>query len=141
MSGPECQTGIGSALKRGTNPTITRSQAALAHVKNQLPIIAPVTAPGRYQRTTGHSISFHETNIRVGLAIKLAIVITGAMVFTRMRCVTTASKTMLPAPPEKIPITQLAHPPINSRIDVPRSGNQRPIRTAVRRITTLSLQL
>jgi hypothetical protein len=59
----------------------------------------------------------------VGPAIKLAIVITGAIVFTRMRCVTTASKTMLPAPPEKIPMTQLAHPPINSKIDVPISGN------------------
>jgi len=32
---------------------------------------------------------------------------------------------MLPPPPEKIPIIQLAHPAANSRIDVPRSGNLR----------------
>ena len=32
---------------------------------------------------------------------------------------------MLPAPPEKMPIIQLAHPATNSRIDVPRSGNLR----------------
>jgi hypothetical protein len=32
---------------------------------------------------------------------------------------------MLPPPPEKIPIIQLAHPATNSRIDVARSGNLR----------------
>ena len=66
-------------------PTVTLSQTALAWAKIQLPMIAPQIAPGRYQRTTGHSISLHEIKIRVGLAIRLAIVITGAIVFTRMR--------------------------------------------------------
>src|SRR6185437_13252695 len=66
-------------------PTIRLSKAASAHTKIQLPTIAPAIAPGRYQRTTAHSISLHETRIRVGLAIKLAIVITGAIVFTRIR--------------------------------------------------------
>jgi len=61
------------------------SKAASAHTKKQLPTSAPLIAPGKYQRTTPHSISLHETRIRVGLAIKLAIVITGAIVFTRMR--------------------------------------------------------
>ncbi len=65
-------------------PTKTLSQAAFAQVKIQLPTIAPLIAPGRYQQTTGHSISLHETRIRVGLAIRLAMVITGAIVFTRI---------------------------------------------------------
>ena len=112
-------------------PTITPSQAALDHVKIQLPTIAPLIAPGRYQRTTGHSISLHETKIRVGLAIRLAIVITGAIVFTRMKLVTAASKTMLPAPPEKVLIVQLTHPATNSRMDVSRSGTQQCVPRAI----------
>jgi hypothetical protein len=32
---------------------------------------------------------------------------------------------MLPPPPEKMPIIQLAHPATSSRMHVPRSGNQR----------------
>ena len=74
---------MGVEIKK--RPTIALSQAAPACTKIQLPMIAPNIAPGRYQRTTGHSISLHETKIRVGLAIRLAIVITGAIILTRMR--------------------------------------------------------
>src|SRR5690242_7403529 len=67
------------------SPTIRLSQAVLAQVKIQPPRIAPTMAPGRYQRTTRHSIRRHETAMRVGLAMRLAMVTTGAIVLTRMR--------------------------------------------------------
>src|SRR3974377_1204050 len=76
-------------------PTITLSQTAAGWPKIQLQMIAPQIAPGRYQRTTGHSISLHETRIRVGLAIRLAILMTGAIVFTRMEGGTAAASNIL----------------------------------------------
>jgi hypothetical protein len=67
---------------------------------------------------TRHSIHLHETKIRAGLAIKLATVMTGVIVVTRMKWVTMASKTMLPAPPEKVLTVQLAPPARNNTTDV-----------------------
>ncbi len=55
-------------------PRIRLSQCTLAQVKIQLPMIAPVMAPGRYQRTTYDSIGRHDTMMRVGAAIRLAMV-------------------------------------------------------------------
>jgi hypothetical protein len=104
---------------------MTLNQTAPAFAKIQLPMTAPQIAPGRYQRTIGHSISLHETRIRVGLAMRLAIVMTGAITLTRIRFVTAASRMMLPVPPEKVLIVQLIHPATNSRRIVSRFGTQR----------------
>ncbi len=58
---------------------------------------------------------WHETAMRAGLAIRLAMVTTGAIVVTRMRWVTIASRTMLPAAPDKVLIAQLVAPARTSR--------------------------
>ncbi len=93
---------------------MSRSQYVPAKLKIQLPTTAPLTAPGKYQPTTFHSISGHDTRIRVGLAMRLAIVMTGATILTRMMWVTMPRRIRLPPPPEKMPIIQLMNPATSS---------------------------